>query len=104
MNVNVNGGRCYFGSDSPRVAASTPGSSYPFSIHGVGRGGMYVYVCMYVCVCVWRQPPGPGALPRVCAGSRRAWAMRGTRMSRMETIADIIQAAIMLRYNERSVG
>ena len=51
--VNVNG-RSYVGSDSPRVAASTPGSSYPFSMHGVGRGGMcicmYVYVYMYVCM------------------------------------------------------
>ena len=51
-------GRSYVGSDSPRVAASTPGSSYPFSMHGVGRGGMcicmyvyvYMYVCMYVCM------------------------------------------------------
>ena len=71
--VNVNRGRSYVGSDSPRVAASTPGSPYPFSMHGVSRGG----ICMYVCMYVWRQSPGPGALPWGKCGLARAWAVRG---------------------------
>ena len=49
--VNVDRGGSYVGSDSLRVAASAPGSSYPFPMHGVCRGG--VYVCMYVCVCMY---------------------------------------------------
>ena len=48
--VNVNG-RSYVGSDSPRVAASTPGSPYPFSMHGVSRGGM--------CICGAVRLPVP---------------------------------------------
>ena len=76
--VNVNG-RSYVGSDSPRAAASALGSSYSIPPHGVSRNGMCMcmYVCMHACMCVWRQSPGPGALPWGKCGLARAWAVRG---------------------------